>query len=653
MKNITVSKLNISNFKGITQKTISFDNTTSFRGANGSGKSTIADAIWFVLFNKDSNGNGPDKAEIKMKGADGEDIHNLLIDVQLELLVNGQVHVFRRSQYEDWKTPRGTNVAIFDGNKQSLYYNETNLSTKEYAEAVNSILDEEMFKLLTNPMYFMSLDHKKRREFLVAMVGSLDTLENEIRKQTAYFILDAEWSSDLNRNKSFSQFYETMKQKVKENSEELKRLPFQIDELTRTITDLPDEAQVKTLISVYTKELNELSNVVFKPTDNSLIADEQELRQKQNELHTIVDEANAKLRAKRTESAQARQEQEYLIGSKEAKLSLLKNEISEADSWIQKKQAERDALRNKYREVESRNVPNVDIQTECPVCHQTLPDINVDKIKSDTIREFYNKQTREMDEIVKVSTELGDFVEKAIVERNKKLSKVAEFEREIETAKYQLIKLPSPNDFNQVQLSEEGIKLESEIALLQTKVNDSYSSKVSSMDQAEEKRRIRVSELNLMINDNNRRLGSIDNQNKTLRRINELHTVLSKLQDDKNKFTTLVYLCETFERTKNESIEAKLSSMFGQIKWRLFENLQSGGTVQVCDPLLKGKPYGAQSTGEQIFTGCDIIRTFQSIYDISIFVIIDNRESLTLDVQLTSQVISMYADDRYISLVQA
>ena len=150
-----------------------------------------------------------------------------------------------------------------------------------------------------------------------------------------------------------------------------------------------------------------------------------------------------------------------------------------------------------------------------------------------------------------------------------------------------------------------------------------------------------------MINDQNRRLGACEQQKTAKTRIETLKASEKKLLELKNSFKNLVYLCEELEKEKNEEFERQLSSHFTRIKWRLFEQQVNGGYRQVCDALLDGKPYDAQSTGEKLFSGIDIIQTFQGVYGIETGLFLDNRESLTMPVQTQSQIISMYADDSY------
>ena len=70
---LSLEKIIIANFKGIRNLTIDFaDTETHIFGMNGSGKSSIADAFTWVLFNKDSHGNAPGSDNFREKPLDAE-----------------------------------------------------------------------------------------------------------------------------------------------------------------------------------------------------------------------------------------------------------------------------------------------------------------------------------------------------------------------------------------------------------------------------------------------------------------------------------------------------------------------------------------------------------------------------------------------------
>ena len=80
-----IERMLIRNFKGTKEKEIKFGQKTAVYAQNGLGKTTIADAFYWVLFNKDSAGNAPGSDNFREKPLDsnGEEIHNLETEVTL------------------------------------------------------------------------------------------------------------------------------------------------------------------------------------------------------------------------------------------------------------------------------------------------------------------------------------------------------------------------------------------------------------------------------------------------------------------------------------------------------------------------------------------------------------------------------------------
>lgn len=652
MKEIVFNTLHLSNFKGIEQFDLQFSNKTALRGANGTGKTTIADALWWVLFNKDSGGSSD--FPVKRKDSQGNDIHNIIVEVSLNLSVNGTHHLFRRVQEENWVTKRGSTEPVMEGNVQTLYYNESKMKSKEYADAVGAIVDEESFKLLTNPMYFMTqIDHKKRREILLKLVGNEKDIESSIRSKAEFHLLNTEWNQDLNQNKSFAQLFETMKQKAKQNQEELDRLPYQIDELKRTITITQDETSLKTLISAYTKELEQLSQST-KPVFNEQVMElERKLSEAQTKHYRIMESATQEFRNKQNRILMDRQDITFKETSLKSKITLLNNQIESNKQLLDRKQSQRQELLTEFKRIEASTWDKPHVDDHCPTCGQALPGTNIDKVLADHKLHFEQDKQKKLGLIIEQGKEIAAQIQGIQKEIDKDTSTVIETVKAIEIESMKLSSLADPNlitvdefiDKTQLEL------VKNEIHETQSQLNIQYElTKNESAVTAQTTERTK--ELQALINDTNQRLGALNAQKETQKRIVELQGRESSLISDKNRYKTLVFQCEQFERLKNEEIEYQLSTHFGRVKWRLFKPQLNGGYQQVCDALLDGKPFDAQSTGERIFTGCDIIKTFQGIYAIECPVIIDNRESLTLALPSLTQTLSLYADERYPDLLQ-
>ena len=72
MKEIKLISLELNNFKCFNQIKIDFNGENAdIYGANGAGKTTIYDSLMWLLFSKDSQGNGDKSIEIKPLGEGG------------------------------------------------------------------------------------------------------------------------------------------------------------------------------------------------------------------------------------------------------------------------------------------------------------------------------------------------------------------------------------------------------------------------------------------------------------------------------------------------------------------------------------------------------------------------------------------------------
>ena len=493
---------------------------------------------------------------------------------------------------------------------------------------------------------------KREEKSCFRLVGNEKDIETSLRTKSSYFLLDHEWSQDINFNKTFTQFGEYVKQKSRQNQDELDRLPFQIDELNRTIINLPDENSIKSLISAYSKELSDLSEEKPQAMNQRILEAESSLKSIQSQRELIIENANKASLSKRSEIGMARQNINFTIGSSESKIVLLKNQIESNQLNLDRKKSQRLDLLAEYKNKDAEVLTELEVNTTCPTCSQTLPNLDFDKILADHKLHWEQEKKRKLDSILEQGKDIASQISKIQQDISSDNAKIVELKTVITNENFKLSGLPETESISADQFIDNNhlMNLTNQIEILKKEIAVYYDSR--SVETQTDSNKSRKAELQALINDNNQRLGALKIQKDTVKRIDELKSRESTLLTEKNRFKTLVYLCELFEREKNETIEQQLSSHFGQIKWKLFRQQVNGGYQQVCDPMLNGKPYEAQSTGERIYTGMDIIRAFQGVYETTCPVLIDNRESLTLDVPIDSQVISLYADERYNVLTQ-
>lgn len=651
MKTITFNQLKISNFKGIEQRTIQYNSINDFRGANGTGKTTVADALWWVLFGKDSS--GATTFPVKRKDKNGEDLREIIVEVELSLLVDDVTHIFRRVQEENWVTKRGSITRVFEGNVQTLYYNDSKMKTDEYTKAVNAIVNENTFKMLTSPTYFMNqLDDKKRREELMKLVGNESDIEKSLLETPEFALLRSEWMKDININKSFANIQEYIRQKSRTNADEIERLPYQIDELKRTITDETDVNAIQALLRGYQRDLENLVEPRANEKPVNVTIAEETMRSATRELDGMKDASYNQFVTKRREISVVRQDVSSMIASLGAKKTMLANDLEFTRTKSSTKSREKDDLLRQYNDLKLQIFTEPSVNTTCPTCHRPLQDINPNEVIERARIQFESERKSKIDGILiqgnALKNEIEQLAKDAAIIEEKRLN----IDEEMATLNLKLNGLPSIESIQEsdfIDLEKQSELLE-RINQAESIVNQWRSESNDAMLKLEYK--LKRDELTAKINENNFRLGKLEAQKNTLLRIEELQGREDSLLKLRDYFKTIGFQAEQFMKSKNEALEESLSSHFGQIKWKLFKQQVNGGFQQVCDPYLNGKPYDAQSTGERIYTGLDIIKCFQSEYQVSCPVIIDNRESLTLEIPMFTQIISMYADDQYSELHQ-
>ena len=112
-----IKKMVLDNFMGVKHLEVDFCNRTYIKGANEAGKTTIAHAFSWVMFNKTFDGNTPSK--IRPHDANGIDIDMIEISATVTLVVDGKKIEFKKAQNQKWTKPHGSQEKRFDGNVNS------------------------------------------------------------------------------------------------------------------------------------------------------------------------------------------------------------------------------------------------------------------------------------------------------------------------------------------------------------------------------------------------------------------------------------------------------------------------------------------------------------------------------------------------------
>ena len=186
MRTITIQKLSLRNFKGCEALELDLGGkNASVYGDNATGKTTIYDALCWLLFGKDSLGQSNDEL-IKPIGRDGKVLnHDAVSSVEAALSVDdgGQARTLtlRKDLRELWTTRRGSSQQIYGGNTVDYYVDGVPVQKKGYSARIEELVDEATFRALTSVSYFPAELHwQKRRAVLAEMSGAGDLTDNSL-----------------------------------------------------------------------------------------------------------------------------------------------------------------------------------------------------------------------------------------------------------------------------------------------------------------------------------------------------------------------------------------------------------------------------------------------------------------------------------------
>jgi DNA repair exonuclease SbcCD ATPase subunit len=295
MKTIKLQSISLLNFKGI--KTLNIDangNNVDIFGANGTGKTTIADAFTWLLFGKDTT----DRKDFEVKTLDqtGRVIPMIEHEVSAVLLVENETLTLKRVLRENWVKKRGNEEREFSGNVTELYWNDVPMSVTEFTKKVNDVLNEQVFKMITSPTYFNSIKWQDRRNLLIDIFGEVSN-EDVARGNSAFEKLLAK----LTQGKTLEDYKAQISASIKKAKEDIKAIPSRIDEVFRGKPEAQDFEALESQKSNLEKQLEKVDSEIAdtnKAFDSKLEA-QRGLKLKVNNLKGEIEiiEQNAKKEA--------------------------------------------------------------------------------------------------------------------------------------------------------------------------------------------------------------------------------------------------------------------------------------------------------------------------------------------------------------------
>lgn len=631
---IKFKKISLKNFKGfLGEKTIQFSDTaTSIYGGNHKGKTTIIDAALWVLFDK--NSEGASVFGIDTKDEQGNVIPKLEHSVKLTILVNGVEKTLEKVRKDVWSKPRGQEEEVLTGHKTDYFIDGNKYTQTDYKTEIANILPEELFKAITNPMYFPALKAADQRLLLTKMAGETNFADIATRTEEWKLLESHLQDTDLER------FKENLAYKKKEVKKELEQIPSRISEHQMELAPLKEanhnypiiEERIKQ-IEVGIKNYDDMLADASKVSDSQYQAKQairQQIRTYETERDNIVDTYNTRNR----KAAQIHQEEIENIEHDIVKQRNYINQLSEDAERNARRQlslnAQKEAFRARWQQVEDETFVWNETSEYCPTCHQRLPQEDIDSLRQRLEGNFNENKAKKQDRldeeavsIAKQQAVIDEQAENYQAAKQQAEQRINELSTTLEQTKgSQPQKEDYSTDTRIAKLTELIKAEEAKLTELEQTKDTTQEESIAQIKEQKQAQMKRCDELK-------EQLRTKQDIERKEQRIAELTTLQRNLSQQLAELEQQEFAAERLTQLCIEDLESRVNKLFENVEFKMFEKQLNGGLKTVCECTMHGTPYQDLSTSEKINAGIDIINAMCRHNNAFAPIMIDNAESIT------------------------
>lgn len=626
---IKFKKIRIRNFRGLVNFEANLEGrSVRISGANGLGKSSVADAITWVLFGKDSRRRTA--FPIDPVDDEGRIIHNLDVSVELEMLIDGQPTTLRRRRQEKWVQKRGMTTEQLDGHQTTCYIDGRPLPSSDFSSHVDTIVKEELFRALTTPDYFPSLPMDQQYRLLVKIVGTRTLAEIAAKDEEAMKVVD-----ELGQ-RSLDQYRQGLSYDLQRTRKEQELIPVRLSEVQGFIEQVKAKGAdgktaqrhakgIEEKLRQVTQEIDSMAGVVR--AENARYNDQrayiQQLRQQRAAIEDRVEKQNREARTlhqslvcKAKEELEATEERhtaaQTMLGLHERRLKDLEQQLVD--------------FRSRWEEVERQSFSWNAEEAVCPTCGQPLPQDQAEQKRVEAEMRFNERKMRQQDALDEEGKKLA-----ASKQRLQDLSaaareEMATAERLMPEARERLSKAEAePIEQADYHDASDWQRLTAEI--------DQRVKELEQTTQAQEPPQLAALRTEEQAYRKELRLleQTIDRSKQIdeyIRREKELQKWRTTLSGEVARMQARLEAAERLQLMEANDLQQRVNELFPSVRFRLSRELLNGREVGHCEISVGGVPYSGLSTSERINAGLQLINALARHYNIVAPIVIDNAEAV-------------------------
>ncbi len=630
MKDIRIKSLELENFKCHSHLKIDFNGrNASLLGDNATGKTSIYDALVWLLFSKDSKGNGEKNIEIKPLDADGNvKDHTAITAVDAVFYVDGEEIAFRRTYQEVWTTKRGSSEASYDGNTSEYYVDGVPCKKFVFEEKVNELVDEETFRLLTSVSHFADgISWQDRRAVLFKVAGVLADEEIMVTDEKFKPLIDAKGKLTVDDYKK--KLLADKRGFVGAKTE----IPARINECQKTIEDVAgtdfDKARLE-LDSLNVKRSTLEGQLIALEHDVALENKRVEIREARLELDKIIAE-NENYRASQMTNSPDIPSMRNTLNRLKSQLNMKKNSLLATERNIANYDAEISSSRERWISVNSEAFTG----GVCITCGQTLPAGQLQIAKE----RFENQKASRLREIEQTANAKKEAKAQQVSHLDELKGEIEEIESDISACESN-IKVAENYVVTPVNMPDFEEKRKAADERLHN-LNVELADLSSNTSNLRESIRVQLREIESEANKHRAIISRESLLEYSRRRIEELQEDARNTAACLDAIEGVLYLIDEYSRYKTKFVEESINGLFRIARFRLFREQANGGIEDRCDVVYNGIPYINVNNGAKINVGIDIINTLSRAYGVTVPLFVDNAESVTKLERYEGQVIRL------------
>lgn len=655
MKTVKIKSLTLNNyrcFSGEREFHADFGEKTRVSGKNGSGKSTVMNAVMEVLTGKNADGTQADNVRPIV---DGQEVEGVDVERTIVLDIDGKETEIKKITKQKRERVDGVMQYVPGSNVNSYTVDGISFNQKKLDEFISeNICPPETLLSCCNPNAFLSLKSTTdMRAFLEKMAGfdlneyikSLGAEFTEVEEITKGHPIE-QVQKTLNKQLT-DQKKATTKAETEWKYEKGKAVGSGEDDVTR-LTE--QKVAYENQISILDEQEKSLDDVMAAYDQKS--KDILDLKFEQSE---IMRKANEGLVQQRKELDGEIFSLEQDKKSAENDLRMAEMDLRHANMGVERHTAEIKKAQEDWKTYSEREYPEENLEKIkaeqfdessliCPTCGQDLPEEQAEKIRAEfeqkkairikseeDIREqFYQQKDKKLTEITefgnKAATDLKE-AKKAQAEAERKVTelkqKITSLAMEIQQKNTELSKLPESVDLSD---NTEYQKITAEIEQAEAALRE--------MNNGSEQRREITDKRNGFIRECAKIDAEINNiQRKKQAHEEEVEKLYRAFRESSQKEADILRkrdILRNFSIQKNARIAELVNPNFTQFQFVFTDETQSGEIIETCKLMKDGIEYKNLNYSDQLLCRIDLVCGFQKINGLSLPIFIDNAESINV-----------------------